>query len=55
VWRASKNGLVLTVTKAIGGGWHPVVEGPGVTRHGPVVEARVTAQRWAEDQARGAE
>ena len=40
VWRAYKNGLMLTVTEAIGGGWHPVVEGPGVTRHGPVGRAR---------------
>jgi hypothetical protein len=54
VWRAYKNGLMLTVTEAIGGGWHPVVEGPGVTRHGPVVGSRVAAQRWAEDQAGGA-
>ena len=54
VWRAYKNGLMLTVTEAIGGGWHPVVEGPGVTEHGPVLATRTGAMRWAEDRAGGA-
>ena len=54
VWRAYKNGLMLTVTEAIGGGWHPVAEGPGVTEHGPVLATRTGAMRWAEDRAGGA-
>jgi hypothetical protein len=45
---------MLTVTEAIGGGWHPVIEGPGITRHGPLVRSRIAAQQWADDQAGGA-
>jgi hypothetical protein len=54
VWRAYKSGLVLTVTHVIGGGWQPVVEGPGVTERGPVLAARAAAQRWAGSRAGGA-
>jgi len=54
VWRAYKSGLVLTVTRLIGGGWQAVIEGPGVTERSPVLATRLAAQRWADSRAGGA-
>jgi hypothetical protein len=51
VWRAYKRGLVLTVTRVIGGGWQAVVEGPGVTERSQVMATRVAAMRWADSRA----
>ena len=54
VWRAHKNGLTLTVTRLVTGGWQAVIEGPGVDRRSPVLGSRGAAQAWADDRARGA-
>ena len=53
VWRAYKDGLMLTVTHLIGGGWQAVVEGPGVTERSQVKPTRMDAQRWADSRAGG--
>jgi len=51
-WRASLNGLLLTVTRLTGGdGWRAVVEGQGVTERSAPLPTRVRAQRWAENRA----
>ena len=54
VWRAYKNGLMLTVTHLVTGGWQANIEGPGVTRRSPLLGSRGAAQAWADDRARGA-
>jgi hypothetical protein len=54
VWRAYKNGLTLTVTHIIGGGWVAEVEGPGVSEQSDPFDAMALAQHWADDQAGGA-
>jgi hypothetical protein len=53
VWRAYKNGLVLTVTRLTVDGWQAVVEGPGVTERSSVVATRLKAQAWADNRAGG--
>ncbi len=53
VWRAYKNGLVLTVTHLVGGGWQAVVEGPNVTERSSAKATRLEAQRWADSRAGG--
>lgn len=54
VWRAHKRGLVLTVTRLAGGGWH-AAEGPGVTERSPMpFRTRKHAQSWADNRAGGA-
>ena len=54
VWRAYKNGLVLTVTRLTVDGWRTDVEGPGITERSPVMATRLAAQRWADSRAGGA-
>ena len=55
VWRAYKGGLVLTVSRLIGGGWLAMVEGEGVTERSPApLPTRLAAQRWADSRAGGA-
>ncbi len=54
-WRAYKNGLVLTVSRLVAGGWTATVEGPGVFERSAVpLPARLAAQRWADSRAGGA-
>jgi hypothetical protein len=53
VWRAYKNGLVLTVTRLAVDCWQAVAEGPGVTERSPVLATRLAAQRWADSRASG--
>ena len=55
VWRAYRNGLVLTVTRLAGEGWLAAVEGEGVTERSPApLPTRLAAQRWADSRAGGA-
>jgi hypothetical protein len=54
VWKAYKNGLTLTVTRLVTGGFQADIEGPGVTKRSPLLGSRGAAQAWAEDRARGA-
>lgn len=55
VWRAYQRGLVLTVTRLVGGGWQAAVEGPGVTERAPMpFRTRKRAQAWADNRAGGA-
>jgi hypothetical protein len=54
VWRAYRNGLVLTVTRQGGGGWLATIEGPNVTERSPVQATRLKAQGWADSRAGGA-
>ena len=52
VWRAYQRGLVLTVTRLVGGGWQATVEGPGVTERAPMpFRTRKRAQAWADNRA----
>ena len=53
VWRAYKNGLVLTVTHLVGGGWQATVEGPDVSERSQAKETRLAAQAWADNRAGG--
>jgi len=54
VWRAYKNGLVLTVTRLAGDGWLAMVEGEGVTERSPApLRTRLAAKRWADSRAGG--
>jgi hypothetical protein len=53
VWRAYRNGLTLTVTNLVTGGWQADIEGPGVTRRSPLLGSRGAAQAWADVHARG--
>ena len=53
VWRARKNGLTLTVTRLVTGGWVAEIEGPGITtRRSPLLATRGAAQTYAEVRAR---
>ena len=55
VWRAYRNGLVLTVTRLAGDGWLARVEGEGVTERSPApLPTHLAAQRWADSRAGGA-
>jgi hypothetical protein len=54
VWRAYKDGLVLTVTRLTVDGWVAEVEGPGVTERSAVLATRLKAQAWADNRAGGA-
>lgn len=54
VWRAYKNGLMLTATHLVTGGWQAIIEGPDVTRRSPLLGSRGAAQAWADDRTRGA-
>jgi hypothetical protein len=55
VWRAYKDGLVLTVSHVLDGGWVATVESGDVTeRSATPFATRLAAQRWAEDRAGGA-
>ena len=51
VWRASRNGLLLTVSRLAGGGWQATAESPNVTERSPVLATRLAAQRWADSRA----
>ena len=55
VWRAYRNGLVLTVTRVAGGsGWQATVESPNVAERSPApLPTRLAAQRWADSRAGG--
>jgi hypothetical protein len=54
VWRAYKNGLMLTVTRIGVDHWVAVVEGKGVTERSRALATRLAAQRWADGRAGGA-
>ena len=52
VWRAYRNGLVLTVTRLAGGsGWQATVESPGTTERSEPKATRLAAQSWAGNRA----
>jgi hypothetical protein len=54
VWQAYKNGLTLTVTHLVGArGWVAEVEDPGISERSDMLDTRLQAQRWADDQAGG--
>jgi len=54
VWRAYKNGLMLTVTRIGANHWVAVVEGEGVTGRSPALATWLAARRWADKRAGGA-
>jgi hypothetical protein len=47
---AEASGLLLAVTRATDGTWHPAVRGNGTEVSGPLLRTRTAAQRWAERQ-----
>jgi hypothetical protein len=49
-WQAEAGGTVLTATRLAVDRWQPKAG----DRRGPVCRNRLAAQRWAEDQVRGA-
>ena len=53
VWRAYKNGLMLTVTGIGANHWVAVVEGEGGYERSPAIATRLAAQRWADIRAGG--
>ena len=54
VWRAYRNGFVLTVTRAADGtGWQATVESPDVTERSQPKATRLAAQAWADNRAGG--
>jgi len=54
VWRAHKNGLMLTVTRIGANHWVATVEGEGICERSPALATRLAAQRWADSRAGGA-
>jgi hypothetical protein len=50
VWTAYKHGLVLTVSRLVGGGYLGEIEGPGV-RERSSSGTRLSAQQWCERRA----